>query len=372
VEAQGPTRQADPPDAGAAGEGREPAFAGSLWRGVGSAALVALGAAAFLYFVLPQLAGLDETWRRLEHGDPWWLGLAILLELLSFAGYIVLLRAVVRTEPPLSWRRSYQITMAGLAATRLFATGGAGGIALTAWALRRSGIAAREVVAQMTTFLVAVYAVFMASLVICGIGLRAGILPGEAPLGLTVIPAAFAAGVIVAALALAAFVNGGRRSPRADRPRGAGRLVEAVAAFPPAIADGTRGALDLLRRREPGLVGAVAWWGFDIAVLGACFAAYGDTPDVAVLVMGYFTGMLANTLPLPGGVGAVEGGMIGAFIAFGVPGGLAIVAVLTYRLYAFWLPTVPGAIAFVQLRRSLRAEEATGEARTPDRREEEP
>jgi uncharacterized protein (TIRG00374 family) len=94
-------------------------------------------------------------------------------------------------------------------------------------------------------------------------------------------------------------------------------------------------------------------WGFHIAVLWASFKAFGKAPEPGVLVMGYFTGMLANTLPLPGGVGAVDGGMIGAFIGFGVPGGLAIVAVLTYRVYAFWLPTLPGAIAFLQLRRSL-------------------
>ena len=70
--------------------------------------------------------------------------------------------------------------------------------------------------------------------------------------------------------------------------------------------------------------------------------------------MGYFVGMLGNLLPLPGGVGGVDGGMIGAFIAFGVDDGLAVVAVLTYRAFAFWLPTIPGAIAYFQLRRVKR------------------
>ena len=69
--------------------------------------------------------------------------------------------------------------------------------------------------------------------------------------------------------------------------------------------------------------------------------------------MGYFVGMLGNLLPLPGGVGGVDGGMIGAFIGFGVDDGLAVVAVLTYRAFAFWLPTIPGAIAFFQLRRTV-------------------
>ena len=71
--------------------------------------------------------------------------------------------------------------------------------------------------------------------------------------------------------------------------------------------------------------------------------------------MAYFAGMLGNLLPLPGGVGGVEGGMIGALIAFGVPGGLAVVSVLSYRAFSFWLPTVPGLLAYLQLRRRIRA-----------------
>ena len=58
--------------------------------------------------------------------------------------------------------------------------------------------------------------------------------------------------------------------------------------------------------------------------------------------MAYFVGMLGNLLPLPGGIGGVDGGMIAALIGFGVPGGLAIAAVLSYRAFSFWLPTVPG------------------------------
>ena len=133
------------------------------------------------------------------------------------------------------------------------------------------------------------------------------------------------------------------------------------------IAAGVRGALDLLRRREPGLAGAFAWWGFDIAVLWASFHAFGAAPPVAVVVMGYFVGTLANTLPLPGGVGGVDGGMIGAFLAFGVDPATAVLAVLSYRAIAFWLPTLPGLVAYFQLRRTVgdwKSEDAADEAAT--------
>src|SRR5690606_15913266 len=93
---------------------------------------------------------------------------------------------------------------------------------------------------------------------------------------------------------------------------------------------------------------------FNIAVLWAAFHAFGDAPPVAVIVQGYFVGMLGNLLPLPGGIGGVDGGMIGAFVAFGVSASLAVVAVLAYRLLAFWLPTIPGVIAYFGLRKRVQ------------------
>jgi uncharacterized protein (TIRG00374 family) len=109
-----------------------------------------------------------------------------------------------------------------------------------------------------------------------------------------------------------------------------------------------------MRSRDPYLLGAIAWWGFDIAVLWACFHAFGSAPPKAVIVMAYFVGMVGNTLPLPGGIGGVDGGMIGAFSAFGVPVELSVVSVLAYRGIAFWLPTLPGAVAYLQLRRTVQ------------------
>ena len=81
---------------------------------VGLTAAAVLG----LYVGLPQIAGLDETWGRLSRGDPWWLAAAAVLEVGSYAGYVVLFRGVfVRPGSPIGWRESYLITMAGVAAT---------------------------------------------------------------------------------------------------------------------------------------------------------------------------------------------------------------------------------------------------------------
>jgi len=313
-----------------------------------SAAIVVAGAAG--RFLLPKLHELGHTWSRVSSGRPGWLLVAVGLEILSFLGYMGLFRAVfARSGSRIGWRESYEITMAGLAATRLLAAGGAGGVALTAWALKRSGMDGRTVARRMTSFLVILYGVYMAALLVFGVSLYVGLLSGSAPVGLTLVPAAFGALVIIAALSLSRL----RGVTGVAAPESSRAIVRRAKWLGHSVAAGVRGALGLFRSREPGLLGAIAWWGFDIAVLWAAFHAFGHVPPVGVIVMAYFVGTLANTLPLPGGIGGVDGGMIGAFLAFGVDPGTAVLAVLAYRAIAFWLPTLPGGIAYFQLRRTM-------------------
>jgi uncharacterized protein (TIRG00374 family) len=329
-----------------------------------ASALFVVSVIAFLYFVLPKLVGFKDTWDRIQHGDPWWLGLGALLEVCSFGGYIMLFRAVfARGVSRIDWRASYEITMSGLAATRLFAAAGAGGVALTAWALRRAGLEPRVAACRLIAFMVLLYAVYMATLVICGLGLYAGIIPGRHPFAITVVPAIFGAAVIAVFLAISLIPgNFDRFVRRSAGTRWPAKVATWLATASATTGSGVRTAIDLVRSRDPFLLGAIAWWAFDISVLWACFHAFGSAPSVGVVVMSYFVGMLGNVLPLPGGIGGVDGGMIGAFTAFGVHVQLAIVAVLAYRVFAFWLPTLPGAVAYLQLRRTVQRWRATARA----------
>lgn len=317
--------------------------------------VLALGAAAtgFTVFVLPAIAGAGAEWQRVRGGNVAWLAAGTVAEILSYAGYVALLRAVFAGE--LRWRDSFLITMAGVAATRLLATAGAGGVAMTSWALRRLGLPARRVGRGMVAFLSSLYAVYMAALLVLGVGLGTGILHGgDEPL-LTLLPAGLAAAAV--ALALAMAHSPGRIERRlAGLADGAVRFRRPLGRLAGILADGGEGvrlAVALVGRRPAALLGALAWWGFDIAALAAAFHAFGSSPEPQVLLLCYFLGMLGNLLPLPGGVGGIEGGLIGAFVAFGEPAGPALVAVLAYRLVSFWLPTLIGAPAYVALRRSL-------------------
>src|SRR5215210_1902416 len=253
----------------------------------------------------PAFADLPAAWERIRHGDMRWLSLALAFEVLSFLGHIVLFSAVAEdggSGSRIGLWASTQINLAGHAATRLFASAGAGGIALTAWAMRRSGMERADVASRMVTFLVLLYGVYMGALVVGGLGLYSGLLPGGGSFAVTVVPAIFGAAVILGALAARRVKPGESRLRRVMGP----------------VAQGVADALRLIRTGNLGLVGALMWWGFDIAVLWASFEAFGAAPPVAIIAVAFFVGMLANTLPLPGGVGGVDGGMVGALVAFGV------------------------------------------------------
>jgi uncharacterized protein (TIRG00374 family) len=319
---------------------------------------------ALFYVVLPQLPGLKHTWKLLHAGDEWWLALAVVFEIVSMAGYIMIFQGVhVPPGSPINYRQTYEITMASLAATRIFAAGGAGGVVLTAWALRRSGMPRREVAERMIAFLFLIYGVYMAAMIVCGIGLYTHLFPGSAPFALTIVPAIFGGAVIAVVLAIGFVPHdlARRLGARAQGDSHGARALRRLAAIPESMSGGVRFALYKLRHPDLALSGAVVWWGFNVAVLWATFRAFGEPPPLAVLIQGYFVGTLGNLLPLPGGVGGVDVAMIGVFVAFGVNEPLAYVAVLTYRLFAFWLPTVPGAFAYFQLRRTVHGWEQGAE-----------
>ncbi|HET8754796.1 MAG TPA: lysylphosphatidylglycerol synthase transmembrane domain-containing protein [Solirubrobacteraceae bacterium] len=313
---------------------------------------------AALYYLLPQLAGLQDTWHRIEDGSPWWMLLALLFTFGMFVGYVMQFRGVfgrAETRQRIDWRESYQITMAGLAASRIFAAGGAGGLVLMAWALRRAGMRKREVADKTLSFLILTYFPYVIAVIVCGIGLRIGLFSGPDPFGLTVVPAILAVIALAIGLSIALVPTDlQRRVGHVIESGGTfARVAQRLAHLPASASAGMRDAIAHVRTGDPALLGAIIFWASQILVLWAAFHAFGDPPPWAVLIQAFFVGMLGNLLPMPGGVGGVEGGMIGALVAFDVDGGLAVVAVLVYRAFTFWLPLIPGVIAYFQLRKTV-------------------
>jgi uncharacterized membrane protein YbhN (UPF0104 family) len=331
----------------------------SLALGVAVAVLVAAGTA----LLLARVGDLEAAGQRLEHADAGLVALAAGFEALSFAGYVVLLRIVCRPAAPrISWRASLQITLAGVVATRLVTAGGAGGIALTAWALRGAGLDGRTAAARLGAFLVLLYSVYFLALGLDGTGLATHALGRGAPTGLALTGAA--AGALVVGLTLAALLMPGDIERRARRAAESGGRLERfgrwLAPAPAVTREAVALALGIARRRPAALLAALVWWGFDIAVLWSTFEMFGAPPAISVLVLCYFLGQIAQVIPVPGGVGVVEGGMIATFAACRVPVALALVAVLSYKAISTWLPVAPGALAYIQLRRTVAAWRAGG------------
>lgn len=335
----------------------------ALVRRVALPALVAGAAIAGALLVGGRIHTFADAVRRLLGLNGGWAATGIVFECLSLTGYVGVLSLVAgRATPRIRTRESAQITLAGAAATRLLPTAGAGGAALTLWTLRRAGLRPLVATRTLLVFLVVLYFVFLASVVISGAALALGLVASHGPIVLSALPAG--AAMLTIALALTLGLASGRgsqvRTGAGNDPRRAGKRSRAVAA---AAVSGhaVRDAIRLVRSGNLRLAGAAAYWLFDAAVLWAMLHALGSPPALPVVALAYFVGQAANTLPIPG---SVSGGVAGVLIAFGVPAGLALPAVLAYRTIAVWLPT-PVAIAAVPGLRSTIARWGREDAAAP-------
>jgi uncharacterized membrane protein YbhN (UPF0104 family) len=297
---------------------------------------------ALVAALLLAVPGLRSAGDRIADADPAWVAIGVGFELLSCAGYVVLFELVFKMERAFSRR----LSLAELAVNSVVSIGGIGGIALGAWVLRTRGVAVERIARRSVLMFVLTSAVNVGLVALIGVGMWLGLLPGSRNALLTLLPAALAVGAIVATLALAALA--GRLAARGQLRSGRAHVALV------ALSDGVRGALRLMARRDWRLLGAVGYCVFDILVLYACLAAYGPTPAFWAVAMAYLVGLLANSIPIPAGLVAVEGGLIGMLVLFHVrPVSAVVAAVVTYRAISLWLPALIGTVSFFSLRREI-------------------
>jgi uncharacterized membrane protein YbhN (UPF0104 family) len=312
---------------------------------------------ALVVFAVDQL--VPGAGHRLERASPGWLAVALGLELVACAGYVLLFQAVFSRPPWLvRLRRGTQIALGELGAFAITPTG-IGGPAIRLWALRTGGMPWRALIVRSISHGAIFNLPYAVAAVVLGVGVSLHILPGHAPVLTALAPLA----LVAAACALygGAAWFGQRAGSSGDSPR-MQWIRSGLATIPEGIAD----LLILVRHRRP-LLGAIAWWAGDCAALWAGFQAVGGRPALSVLILAYMLGQLGNTLPLPGGVGGVEPLMLGIFSASGVNLGLAAAAVICYRTIALGVQGVLGSVAFVSLasdlRRERRSRPGSGEGR---------
>lgn len=306
----------------------------------------AIGALAILGAVVLLAPGLGEVRDRLSGADAGWLVVATALEALSFVSYVVMFGPIFCTG--LSWKRSWQIGGAELAMGSLIPASGAGGLALGAWILHGGGMPAERIARRSVAFFLIKSSVNFIAVAVLGAVMAVGLAGPDLSLWLTAFPAAVAALAIAAVAALPRLGPGTPTEAHDSRPR---RWATAARR---AVITGTAEAKMILRHGDRRVIaGALGYWAFDNAVLWATFKAFGVSLPLTVVLMGYLIGQIGGLLPIPGGIGGIDGGLIGTLIVYGAPAAGTAAAVLGYRVILFWLPLIAGAVAFAALRRDL-------------------
>jgi uncharacterized membrane protein YbhN (UPF0104 family) len=300
--------------------------------------VVAVGIVALALLTLP---GVGEIRERLTSADPWWVVATAALSLLSMFGFATALWAVFGRVMP--WRRAVVLGFAEQGANVLMPAGGLGGPALGVMVMRRAGVPAGLAARRHAVHFLSTSAVGFAAVSLAGLLLSAGLLPRNVSLAAVLGPALAALAVIAAAVLLALRAGPSRG--------GSGSLARAVRF----VRDGARSTLETLIHGDRLLVvGAVAYYAFDVAALGAAFQGVGGgAPPIGVFVLAYTFGHAGALLPTPGGLGGTEGGLIGAFSLYGASPEVAAAAVLGYRVFQLGLPAVLGGACMMRIRRQL-------------------
>jgi uncharacterized membrane protein YbhN (UPF0104 family) len=316
-------------------------------------ALKLAGYVIVAYLVVRLLPGLEQALHSLEQVSWKWVLLALGLETLSEAGFVMSWRAIVDPQDILSQegrgeRMATRVAWAQLGGGELVPGGSLSSVGAGSWLLHRFGMPAKVIGERQFNLSFLNTAVDALALIVFGLGLAIGILPGQHNLALTLLPAALAALGIAAVLLIA-----GRAQRKA---RGAPTKHQKVAVAVATLADAVEDTKGLLTHRNGlrSVVGALGYLGFDVLVLWSAFIAINThpVPDFAVVIMAYIIGALGGSIPLPASAGAI-GGMVATLILYGVGHTAAVAAVLIYQAIGQIVPLVGGSIAYMFLRRQI-------------------
>jgi uncharacterized membrane protein YbhN (UPF0104 family) len=293
-----------------------------------------------LLLAVPSLHSVVEN---IEQASPSWIAAAAVLEVLSCVSFVFLFDLVFGK---LSQNLTSRLSLAELAVNSVVSVSGVGGIALGAWVLRSKGISVERIAKRSVLIFVLTSAVNVAAVVVVGVPMWLGLLPGSRNPLLTLLPAGVALASVVGTLVLARWAT----RAAARRKLEHGRMAVALAA----IGGGVEESLVLIRAHDWRLLGSVGYWVFDNVSLYACVVALGHAPSLWAVSMAYLVGMLANSIPIPGGFVAVEGGLVGMLVLFGAsPTAKVLAAVVVYRAISLWIPAIIGSLAFLSLRREI-------------------
>jgi uncharacterized membrane protein YbhN (UPF0104 family) len=275
--------------------------------------------------------------REIQGINPALVAAAVALELASCLSFVVVFRLFFEPIPAPAAR---ELAWSQMGSGALLPGGGVGSLAVGGWLLHLAGLPTRQILRRSSGLFFLTSAINVIALAVGGLVLLAGIGGGPHDLLRTGLPVAAAVAAVVVVLGLPRVM--GRVSGRLRAP-----------AWLEDIGTGIPAARDALLRPNWRLLGALGYLLFDIAVLWTMLAAVGPAPPVAALAVAYLAGYLPNVVPIPGGIGILDAGLVGALGLYGLPLTHAAAAVLVYHAIAFWVPTLGGMLAYARLRPRL-------------------
>jgi uncharacterized membrane protein YbhN (UPF0104 family) len=331
-----PTRERDCSEEAEAAKQKAPDGHTILVNGALAAGLVVIAAAAVVW--VPFLEPIRD---RFANTEPGWVVVAFLMQLLSVLSFVVALRGAF--DRRLGWRESFDVGVVEESANVFLPSGGSGGLALGAVILIRSGIPTAFAVSRSAVLFLVTSGVSLGALMIFGLAEALNILPGDASLAKTLIPALVGAAVIAAVI----FVP--RLLPPIDASHG-GKIRHAAAAAQAWLIEAVDTSIGLIGSREVLLIaGSIGYYAFDVASMGAAFEALGGGgPALGLFVLAYTIGHGGAIIPLPG---SAEGGLVGAFTLYGSSLSLAVGGILLYRVFHAGVPFLLGALGLADMGR---------------------
>jgi uncharacterized membrane protein YbhN (UPF0104 family) len=331
-------------------------FSTNMMRGrhLVAGVLAALAVGALVIVGIGRLAGFAHLRDAVTDADFRWLAVCAAGQTAVFAGYAGALRGAFSlgdgARVPVT--TSVRLVLASFAATQVFAFGGVAGLALVYWALRKVGMPREQAAVRLIGLATAVYLMFG---VIAWLAASWGLFDRGTPLAMK-IPWLVLFPVV---LLLARWFTAPPRVARWSSPDG--NWFHRALGTGVGAAAWVRGLISN-ERGQVLLAWAALYWIGDIASLWAALHAFGVGPALAPLTLVYATGYLAQSLPIPFiATGGVDAATTFLLHVIGVPLDVALAAVVAHRLFAFWLPVVPGSVFAVTLPRLGTAlERSTG------------
>ncbi len=306
-----------------------------LWRGLVSLAILIVLVVSLLLAV-PGLKGVGKTVSAMPAGL---VAAGIGFELLSCLGYVLAFLQVFERAPI---RFGARVALSELAFQSAVSLGGAGSAAVGAWLLVERGANPGRVAERSVVLFLLTSAINVITFALTGLALWVGILPGPRNPLLSLLPGGVGAALLVFFLALPRLLDRGL----------ARRLPHKLELVLSTTADSIRDTRDLLLHPDWRIVGAIGYLWFDIGVLIVCLHAAGSSLPLASIVLAYQIGYISNAIPIPGGIGVLDGSLVGMLVLYGTHATAATAATVVYHGISLWIPAMWGTIAFVILRRT--------------------